>query len=494
MPRIKPPEPLSPSNEAGNASADPPPFVPCPRMTPSSGNNDWLILTDSRFTNFDVCPTCYEKCIAPTRYASFFQRSPPKPANMTNYCDFSIYWVRLAWRHLWQEQQSDVSLLAKVAGVDVPEGPCPTDATESERTPAVRKWFCVRHPVSGHMLEDFTVCSDCVLHLETMLPTFHGVFVPLAPTDCQATCDLRGNGSRTISYFTHIFDIHAAARKTGRRDITPLANYIELVASVPECRKRDPTATKPYYVINTVFDFAICTACYQETVYVNLHKRNYPCIAEVTEGKSEGNYICDLYSPRMRQLWDEANERGDLAQFRRAAEERRRKFQEAVEKIAPLKRQQDEFTRQLMIYRENARLTQQSEMAASLASVRYGIFGSVPRVVVGDTVTTDVLEVVDNCCSSTAVSQTNKCRKRGSLLSKSTQWRPRSASVGKSSRDTNEPYFRFAMTSLCMSPILLRISLEPSTAFWEVEESESDSDLEESALDETNDIKSNLGM
>lgn len=358
---------------AGDGPDVPPPFVACPRKDFTPGRQDWITLSDPRFSDFDICPTCYQKCIAPTRYANQFKNSAPKPAEVSTCCDFASFWVRLAWQWLYKMSQPDVSLLSIIGSVKSPDGPCPTDATTFERKSAVRKWYTIRHPSTGQLLDDFTMCSDCVLHLESLLPPLKGFFILASPYECEATCDLRGEGKRTAKYIDLMIDAAALAIQQGRRDVTPLADYIALVASVPECGQAKGIANNRCHMINHNGEFITCEECYLEVVKPNLHTPGWPLarLFSPTPEHCDDGAQCDIWSPHMREVWEEANKRNDFSWLETVYKERNAKNEELGAKLLPLRKRWNQLIQQKNMHSSLARV--QNQMATS--SMIAGVYG-----------------------------------------------------------------------------------------------------------------------
>jgi hypothetical protein len=158
---LQPPGPL--------ANSQPHTFVSCPRAKYLQGYDDWLRINDPRF-NFDICPTCFDKSINPTEYRRFFIKAPKKPENTCISCDFSKYWVRVAWCWIVKRSLPHVSLLPAVAEVSVPDGECPNSKASSGEKPTVtRMWYTIPHPDTGVLQGDFTIRSRCLANVKTSI-------------------------------------------------------------------------------------------------------------------------------------------------------------------------------------------------------------------------------------------------------------------------------------------------------------------------------------
>src|SRR5436190_9465819 len=222
---------FNPSSQLASADAleiPEPAFTSCPRAEHSEGHTDWLTISDSRFGNFDICPTCFNASINPTQYRRFFVQAAPKPPNVATKCDFSEYWVRVAWTWVMAGTLPDASLLAMVAETNVAEGPCPNTTQQSsvpgaESATATRMWYTIQHPDTLRMMDEFTICSYCLANIDTIYPVLRGSFIPASPSPCSATCDLVLGTPRCCKYLDALTDAAVAAQATGFRDLRPLA-------------------------------------------------------------------------------------------------------------------------------------------------------------------------------------------------------------------------------------------------------------------------------
>ncbi|KAH9815318.1 ser arg-related nuclear matrix protein [Teratosphaeria destructans] len=378
----------APSNAvATRSTTELPLLVPCPRKHYVTGHQDWLTLSGSHGSNFDVGPICYEQCIAPTRYAHFFCKGPPKPENVSTCCDFGKYWVRIAWQYAWRAKHIDLSLLpvaASMYSANPQDGACPTDPSSPIRPKAVRRWFTIRDPGTGDLLDDFTICSDCVSCLGTITPPLKNVFVPAAPEPCQATCDLTGEGRRSHIYFEHLFDVAIAFQQQRCQPGTSrLAAFIKLVASVPECQRRHNNTAMPVYGIISVPGFAICPDCYQDAVKANVDREELPLTHHIVP-RDFTSYVCDFYSPRMRQIWENCNRSNDPGSFTKLCQERNGKLAEIDPRLGILVKQRDTLKAQMDLHSRVSASMQQGARIAQIGAMGGGPFGLAmnPRFVV----------------------------------------------------------------------------------------------------------------
>ena len=328
---------LQPTGPAANNQT--PAFGFCPRTQPSQGKDDWLRINDLRFTNFDICPTCFDTSINPTQYRRFFTKAPKKPVNILTYCDFGRYWVRVAWYWIVKRSLPNVSLLPAVAGISVSDGECPNSKASSGKVVMTRMWYTIPHPDTGVLQRDFTICSWCLANIETIFYPLRGTFVPASPTPCPATCDLvwTSENKRCAAYVELLSDTAAATADTGLRDLRKLAAYVERFARIPEC-PRDVVVKRPCYTMPNVPEFTVCEECYGETVKPD-RQRGAQLAAQfnATPTHLPDGFTCQLYSDRMRRVWQQAIANNDLAFLRLRVAERRTKEKEIGAKMEALR-------------------------------------------------------------------------------------------------------------------------------------------------------------
>lgn len=155
-----------------------PTFATCPRSSFTAGQDGWLrITTPQPFYDVDICPTCYSTSFKDTKYARCFSAAPPKPPNLSTKCDLSNRWNRVTYLWLFSQNAPDLSLLGTVA--EMPhdkDGPCPNLNLQDNAVPAesrggvTRTWYCLSDPSTGGLVEDLTVCSDCVARVKLHFP------------------------------------------------------------------------------------------------------------------------------------------------------------------------------------------------------------------------------------------------------------------------------------------------------------------------------------
>ncbi|KAF2662514.1 hypothetical protein K491DRAFT_585259 [Lophiostoma macrostomum CBS 122681] len=380
MPLIKPPTPLSKPSTPQAASKQVPPFIQCPRPTWVADKSDWLQITSpTHFTNFDICPDCYNASLKPAAYARLISPAPPRPEGVSTRCDFSDLWIRVAWAWLYSQGAPDLTLLGQVADVQDPEGTCPNLAQKesghegSEKPSATRTWYCLTDPKTDGLIEDMTVCSDCVSHIYTVAPCLRDIF---AAAGCSrqvlATCDLMvPNEARTLKYLDQFINVAEKTMETGTRDVTPLTDFVKKWATVPPCRMFERVQGEKCYTLATQApEWTICEECYITHVHPLHASSPEPRLLSQISASSHpppAGFACQLYSPRLQQYFQDAVSTNDLASLRQKIMARDRKLQETMQELERLKMQLAQQNMQIKSHQQMALINQQSALSSSLA-------------------------------------------------------------------------------------------------------------------------------
>jgi hypothetical protein len=310
------------------------PLPPCPRTTLSRGHNDWLTLP--RCPTFNICPSCYESTMAPTEFHAHFVAAPAKPPHEEVLCDFgSQPWYRIAWLLTRKEQRRDLTLMSSLANIADTTPPC------MGKYEAVRKWYSIIDPNTGHSIRNFDVCLACVKSIETLLPQLKGIFVRTDhkyPPDLPRVCDMRFDSKRFIHYFDALET--AADTATNLRyppDTTDLTSLVKRFASLPEC-PRDTTLSNAYWhIITQLPDFTICPECFDEVVLPGLDKgKAIPVMFNKAMQHKEAA-SCQLYSERMRRIFEKAVDGNDYKLLATKARERKAKEVQCKKELAEWK-------------------------------------------------------------------------------------------------------------------------------------------------------------
>ncbi|KAJ1556197.1 hypothetical protein HK405_005347 [Cladochytrium tenue] len=364
-------------------------FTSCPAFQfAQHAGGGWRRPADPALDGFDLCPACFQASLAHTPHAALFVPAPPKPADVMFRCDFSLVWVRMAWIWILFRDIPDISLLARAAVVNTQDGECPNpqndpDAAAVNRPTAVRTWFTVRHPATGRLMEEWTVCSHCAAAIETILPPFrdYKLLVPVAPEPCEASCDLVPGTDRMLQYVDKMVDFAARSIDAGRMaDLGPLAKYIEDFASVPVCAKGN-AVSRPGHVFQGL-DLIVCEECYKTVVKPAADAGSELARSVGSAPAFAQNWTCQLYSPRVRQLWAECTSPSAPANapavFRQRAAERTAKEREVLARLRQLKMQFEQARAKAQYYQSMSSLQtiKQVHEQGNLLMLGYGPISS----------------------------------------------------------------------------------------------------------------------
>jgi hypothetical protein len=203
---------------------------------------------------------------------------------------------------------------------------------------AVRKWYSIIDPHTGNPIRNFDVCLACVKSIETLLPSLKSVFVRTDynyPPSLPRVCDMRFDSKR----FIHYFDSLETAADTApdpryAPDTTELASLVKRFASLPEC-PRDTTLPNSYwYIITQLPDFTVCQECFDEVVHPGMDKgKAIPSMFNKAMQRKEAA-SCQLYSERMRSIFQKAVDGNDYKLLASKARERRAKELQCKKEIA----------------------------------------------------------------------------------------------------------------------------------------------------------------
>lgn len=308
-------KPVAPSQTSAASSVKvvPAALPPCPRKEYSSKYDDWYTLDGA--PSFDVCPHCIDDIVRPTAFRGFFKRAMPRPANIRTRCDFGLPWIRLAWLLTLKRQRKDLDLIYALAAISDVGPECPG----TRECPG--KWYGLRG--EGRTFKpNFAICSSDTQSLEALFPSLLGTFVRLPDSGSRPTpriCSLRIESQRWNQYLDLIVAIDDKAR-AGRvmipPNLDPLEDLLDTHAYKMECQRDRIIQDQTWHFIPTLPDFTVCEECFESIVSPvidsgdsalanRFHKALMPLPPSATR-QFEGGASCQLYSPRMRRVWERA--------------------------------------------------------------------------------------------------------------------------------------------------------------------------------------------
>lgn len=312
------------------------PLPPCPRSSPVRGYIDWLTLPKT--PSFNICPSCYESIIEPTEFRTHFVPAPVRSPNDEIVCDFgSQPWFRIAWLLVRKEHKRDLGLLRGIAEITETAPPC------LGKHEAVRKWYSIIDPKTGNLIRGFNVCYSCVRCIETLLKPLRGIFVRAdltAPSGMPRICDMRFDSKRFIHYFDALEVMTEKSLKyEDEPDTRDFAELVKHSSSIPECMKDQPLHSGRWHVITQLPEFTVCPECFDEVVLPGLAKRK----AIPTMFNKSLQQIplasCQLYSQRMRAIFDKAVNNDDYKFLATKARDRSEMELDLKSEMAGLKRE-----------------------------------------------------------------------------------------------------------------------------------------------------------
>ena len=287
---------------------------------------------------------------------------PWRPREKKIACDFgSTPWYRIAYLLTLKNRIPDLRLFGEIDSVESDVAARNQACSGNRRT--ARLWHSIRNPATGRFIPDFTVCYECSKTVEVLLPNLRGVLARLdGPAEAtRGTCAMHFTIERRR--FTLLFDALETASDSALAvgsspDIAALAEDIDALVSVPECREDTPLPNSRWYVMEQLPELTVCEACFHEVVE--------PRQASGEAGKDmarsfylrklAGANTCQLYSQRMRDVFTNACREGKLGMLEESVLERRKVENRVRNQLAKMdqeegrSKEQDEAIEQLVQY------------------------------------------------------------------------------------------------------------------------------------------------
>jgi hypothetical protein len=286
---------------------------PCPRKEFSRKYDDWYTLEGN--SQVDICPTCLDEIIRPTEFRTYFKRAPSRSNSVRTRCDFGSPWMRLAWLITLKRQRNDLDLIYALATVLDTEPECPGEGE------AFGNWYGLQDQY-GSIIPNFAICQRDRKFLEALFPSLIGVLIrlPSGPARIAHICSLRTDSRRFPFYLDYLVEIDHKTRAEGRSaipNLKPLVNLIRLHAEKPECTRDKVVKGQTWHYMSSYPALTICEECYDDAVWPAVKQgseiANKFCRKPMSLPPAFENLAasCQLYSPRMRRVWDRAMRYGD---------------------------------------------------------------------------------------------------------------------------------------------------------------------------------------
>jgi hypothetical protein len=319
---------------------------PCPRKEYSRKYDDWYTVVG--YSSFDICPTCLDEIIRPTPYRKYFTRAASRPPSVRTRCDFGSPWVRLAWLLTLKRQRPDLDLLYGLNAISAAEPECPGPME------AVGTWYGLKDD-KGNFLPNFSVCPGDRKKIETLFPSLINILQRIPQTGSgrpERLCSVRTEARRFALYLDALDVIDEKARS--ERKIPDTRPLIELARSYEykrECRRDTVLIDSTWHFIPSHPECTVCEECYDALIWPHVSKGSsnlanrfnkmlQPLPQSFNQITGSKNYAssCQLYSPRMRRVWERAVKDDDLSYLARKIRERRKVEEECRSRQRELQR------------------------------------------------------------------------------------------------------------------------------------------------------------
>ncbi|POR37033.1 Uncharacterized protein TPAR_02769, partial [Tolypocladium paradoxum] len=310
----------------------------CPRTKPVAGMMDWLTLPR---TDFNICPTCYETVFAKSEFRTQFQPML-RPTGEAIACDFgSSAWYRIAWLLTEKHETPDLRLFYHIANV--------VTSSRTETCPgnrkAARNWLTVKDPYTKRPVPEFAVCYECARTVEVLLPNLTGAFVPLEsrsePTKDICALHFTPKRKQFVLYFDALETASDKAFVANQApNMADLARDLQQLSIGSECREDSPVRDGYWHVMQFLPQFTVCGACFDEVVRPKLGDGNTIVRKFYVHPQRLPSGTCQLYSPRMREIFQKACRRRDFGYLEEKVLERRSIEADIFDKLLELDRAQ----------------------------------------------------------------------------------------------------------------------------------------------------------
>ena len=261
------------------------------------GPRDWWTCKKA-IQGFAICEACYLDEVEPSLWRDKFVPIPNKQSRSGKWsCDFAIIPVKLSWQLALNDVAREFDDFWKCAGAALSMPPCRGQVINGG------EWFKMLNT------SNFSVCPTCYYTLIRALG-FGSCFQREQHTKGSlSSCDL---SPESPGY-------HALLTKLGEaldcRDFSRFEAYAHARSLVPPCPGSNAVTGRKWYGTDS---FAACERCYKDIIEPSL------LASQLTiHGATFTDAItCDIYSPRMRAIWAQACEMGNLDHFSAAAKHR----------------------------------------------------------------------------------------------------------------------------------------------------------------------------
>lgn len=172
-------------------------------------------------------------------------------------------------------------------------------------------------------------------------------------------------------YLDYPQKIADTAEISGHRDVSELVNFIKEVGWRAECPRNNPT-TESCYSMSNIPDLTVCEEYYHEVIAPQRQTGTGLSTYFTGPRAQPVEFTCQLYSPRMRGVWEQANAPNDINYLRQTVSMRRIKEREIMPQLERLKQVWEQQKRQVDYYVQAARQQQSLADVRLMASVAAG--------------------------------------------------------------------------------------------------------------------------
>ncbi|GKT49054.1 uncharacterized protein ColSpa_09235 [Colletotrichum spaethianum] len=337
----------------------------CEKQPVSPTSRQWMQLREERFPEMKMCEKCYEETLALTSISEHFELYPQEPSvTGLDWMDVALGyrtvepspWLCSATNLSVQvtiaaaKSQKEIGVLYKAFETIMPSPHC----TEKGIVGGV--WYTLRD--GG--CDSYILCAACYAgYVETwQLDRFYQRVEGQDNTQALL-CSFQRSAPR---WFQHMHRMQEAV-ETGVW--SRYAGFVRKFDGVPDCSRETQVENRKWYGWD---DCTICPEC-----YITFCKESAPDPGVQMDYNNQlvaDRRMCCMYSPRMRQKWSEACEKGDAHELVEFSRLRHGVYVETVLQVQMLRQMQE--------------LQMMNAMHAGFMSVTYqGIEGM--RVVSGTT-------------------------------------------------------------------------------------------------------------
>ena len=308
---------------------------PCPRSSPVAGCQDWF--TVNQVSDINICPACMAT-LGSSRFRDIFVPSLPRPDQKIR-CSMSRSWMRIAFIQAVRQRRTPQEMTQVFYDLThLPEStrPCPG------KEPETRKWYQLIDPYDKSIVPGFELCTHCVRNVDLVFPQLTGTFERTSSLLQERVCNLNTQSKRFLGYIDQLDK--AASRfdngKLRKPDVQDLAKYARRVAHIHDCPRDNMMFATDWHFMPDLPEFTICAECFEELVRPIIDKpiardfcrrpKPLPPLSSSLPGSvgsssallPAGATSCQLYSARMRKVFQEAVRANDYPSLRQAAVQR----------------------------------------------------------------------------------------------------------------------------------------------------------------------------